>query len=532
MNRVKEKKDYKIILLVLIAWCICMGFALFFCTQKKGYHEDEYYTYYSTNRTNGFWVEDQTWMDYDAYFQEYVVLPGQGFQYGLVKLVQSWDVHPPVYYWVVHTICSLFPGVFSKWLGLSVNLACFGISLLLLYRLARLLSPTRKYLPLVLMITYGLSPAALSSVTFIRMYAMLTCFILGAAILHVKYMGDEKPQFIKFLFPLGILTYFGFLTQYYYMIFLFFMAAGYCLYMLVRDRHIWNCLKYGMTLVVAFVLAYLTYPSCLGQMFRGQRGAQAVGTFFDLANTLDRFQFFAGLFNEYVWGNLLVFPILMLLLGMVTLAAKGAKWKSYLNKEHKEYILLAFTCFCYYLVVSKTALMLGGTSIRYQLPVYGIVQLLLFIAIAFVGEHLNVFPKEKYKKIALGIGMLVLFGINLYGMGNQKVLFLYPEDEGQIAFAKHHIDTPTLYFYNGAQTWCVWDSTDELLEYPKVYFLEQSSTDPIMDETILNATELVVYVSNIGEENTAIERVLENVSGVSSYELKYQDKFCDVYLFQ
>ena len=40
-----------------------------------------------------------------------------------------------------------------------------------------------------------------------------------------------------------------------------------------------------MSQAVAFVLAYLTYPACLGQMFRGQRGAQATENFFDLSNT-------------------------------------------------------------------------------------------------------------------------------------------------------------------------------------------------------------------------------------------------------
>ena len=108
------KRNY--IVIFLIIWAVQMAAAFCFCMQKQGFHEDEYYTYYSTARTNGFYVEDGQWMERDTYRNEFVVLPGQGFQYGLVKLVQSWDVHPPVYYWVFHTAASLAPGVFSKWI--------------------------------------------------------------------------------------------------------------------------------------------------------------------------------------------------------------------------------------------------------------------------------------------------------------------------------------------------------------------------------------------------------------------------------
>ena len=30
--------------------------------------------------------------------------------YDMVKIMQSYDVHPPLYYMILHTVCSLFPG--------------------------------------------------------------------------------------------------------------------------------------------------------------------------------------------------------------------------------------------------------------------------------------------------------------------------------------------------------------------------------------------------------------------------------------
>ena len=80
-------KNY--ILWFLIIWVAQMAAAFYFCTQKQGFHEDEYYTYYATARTAGFYVEDGQWMDRETYRNEFVVLPGERFQYGLVKQVQS-----------------------------------------------------------------------------------------------------------------------------------------------------------------------------------------------------------------------------------------------------------------------------------------------------------------------------------------------------------------------------------------------------------------------------------------------------------
>ena len=74
----KTKRNYIVIFLMI--WAVQMAVAFYFCVQKQGFHEDEYYTYYSTARTNGFYVEDGQWMERDTYRNEFVVLPGQGFR--------------------------------------------------------------------------------------------------------------------------------------------------------------------------------------------------------------------------------------------------------------------------------------------------------------------------------------------------------------------------------------------------------------------------------------------------------------------
>ena len=240
-----------------------MAAAFYFCMQKQGFHEDEYYTYYSTARTNGFYVEDGRWIEREEYLNEFMVLPEERFQYDLVKLVQSWDVHPPVYYWVFHTVASLVPNVFSKWIGLSINLVMHGVNIILLTYLSSLVVGRGSRLPLVVTLFWGLGPAVLSGVVFIRMYEMLTMFVLLCGILHIHTVqrDEKKLPVLRCLVPMAVVTYLGFLTQYYYFIFLFYLAIAFCVWLLWRDRNIRNCLRYGIGQGIAFVLAYLTYPS-------------------------------------------------------------------------------------------------------------------------------------------------------------------------------------------------------------------------------------------------------------------------------
>ena len=575
----------KFIIVFLVIWAVQMAAAFYFCTQKQGFHEDEYYTYYSTARTNGFYVEDGQWMDRDVYRNEFVVLSGQGFQYGLVKQVQSWDVHPPVYYWVFHTAASFVPGVFSKWTGLAVNLALWGVNIVLLAYLAYRVSGRDEMMTLLATAFYGLSPAAMSGVVFIRMYEMLTTFVLLCALLHVwaadrMAVGKWKRLPVsRCLVPMAVVTYLGFLTQYYYFIFLFYLGAVFCLWLLWRERKIWNGIRYAICQGTAFVFACLTYPSCLSQMFRGQRGAQATENFFDLSNTVQRLQFFYELLDEYVFGKMLSALLLGVVLLLVTvyrqrsLRRVSARYVSTVGETAERnckeadaggketsvalqrgngniqeenagsgaaYWLLAAAVVGYFLTVSKTALLLGDTSNRSQLPVYGMIVLLLFQGIRQLVRQIvtngrwSVQTVARWGKYGCAAAVVLCLLIDLAGLAGGKVVFLYPEAEEQVRFAKKQAQehTPAVYLYAPGAEWCIWAVTEELLAYPKVYFASADDEKALMDAEIQGADALVVYVADGVDQETQTDRILRSNAQVSDDELMFENKYCEVYYFQ
>ena len=621
-----------------------MAAAIYFCIQKSGFHADEYYSYYSTELTKGLNVPENGWMQHDDYYDEFRVLKGEGFRYGLVKQIQSWDVHPPMYYWVLHTVCSMFPGTFTKWTGLGINLIFHGISLWLIMYLTQLLlmaidnrgstgskqeicgddsksdnssivaigkkkdgdngsgsticNSVRGFLPVIVMAVWGLSPESISEVVFIRMYAMLTMLILLTLIFHVKQMmrpQTDRLPIKEFVIPVAALTYVGFMTHYYYVVFLFFIALFFWIWRIRELRSstgltgdsvilqgassenkadikrssgiFGRIIAYPLILVIPLILGYLTYPSCLGQIFRGQRGTQAIGSFADTSNTFERIRFFADVLSKQSFGGLLF--LWLVLITFILLAAKVQN-KKLIGIGCPECTMTLIATVCYFLIVSKTGLLMGDESIRYIMPMCGIAVMLVLIYLVNISGQIRM----RVSSVTFIIAFIML---DIFGLSKGYVQFLYKGDRAQISFAQENKSTPVIYLYDSAQKWCVWDSADELFEYPEVYFTdraqveeaadssvsetgkpgnassdveslqsgsadkitdssESSSTDVqqnvfITDKKITGASSLVVYVARCDDETTALRGIM-NSSGLDDYEKQYSDTYCDVYLFK
>lgn len=523
-------KNIKQIVMFLLVFIAAISCVIYFGNKKAGFHEDEYYSYYSTNYVHGWVMPDSEWVPQRRYFEEFVVLEGQQFQYELVKTVQSWDVHPPMYYWVLHTVCSVFPGRFSKWMGLSVNIIFYAISLLILYLITRRIFQGEKqsYLPLLVTACYAFSPAAISSVMFIRMYTLLTCLILISCYLHVRAWQEKKLTHPVFLVLMAVLVYVGFLTQYYFMIYHFFLSFAICIVMLVQSRSLKKPFIYGICAVIPFGFAYITYPACLGQMFRGQRGAQATNSFFELSNTWERFCVFIGLTDEFLFQGMLPFILILLIISIGGLICKRRRVEKNITDDIILLGVMAFTVLGYLLVVSKTALLLGDSSVRYVLPIFGI---LLLVIVWMIVKILEKIGNRRYVAMTL-ICMLtiILFG-NGYRILKADILFLFPEGSQKVTYAREHAEVPTVYIYNDKNSWCIWESSNELFEYPEVYFISDGTEAEIVDEKVQESKELLVYVNTIGDVQKQIQRMLSSNEKITDYELVHESKFCNLYHF-
>lgn len=146
-----------------------MLYTYFFFAKKKGYDSDEVWSYALSNsyyrpflETTAGWnmayTKEDThyiseWFNGSVYHDYITVQKGQQFSYDSVWYNQANDVHPPLYYAIIHTICSFSPDIYSPWFALSVNYAAFILVMLLLFWLCFYYSDSVKNgaaLPLLL----------------------------------------------------------------------------------------------------------------------------------------------------------------------------------------------------------------------------------------------------------------------------------------------------------------------------------------------------------------------------------------------
>lgn len=574
----KERRLFWLFGILLVLQVIA---ALCFCMKKTGFHYDEYYSYYSSNVTMGLVPTDREWKPGSEIYNEFAVLPGEQFDFGTVVRMQTYDVHPPFYYLLLHGVCSLTPGIFSKWSGLALNLFFFIGSWMLLALLAWRMAGAgreegeqeeaadrrfRQLAVLGIILLFGFNPAVYSGIMLVRMYMLLGFWVLAATWLHVRSLQERKRGW-RFFVPLAAVVYLGFLTHYYFAVYLFFLAAAMEFYLLFEtaEHRTWgqkwkDCILYAAVVIGSLVAAVLSYPACLGHIFRGYRGTEAMGAFFDPGNTWGRLNFFVGLLNEYAFGGLLFVLILVLAVLAITAWALQRLKRSALQSESgirgqkpseiskpladaakeqavgfwERYRILwipAAASLGYFAVVTKTALLTAEEANRYQIPIYGMLLLLaviLFLMLVRKAGGKKCFARKGICGAVLAFLIFLTCG-QIYGLLDGKVLFLYEEDAENIAFARQNADEPIIYFYNPALMWMIWDDSLELMQYDQIYFVNLADTSALEAEWLAQEDRVLVYAARTDTSAAALETAAAGMGRPVEMKKIRELLYCDLY---
>ncbi len=519
MSNAKRVSIYIILFISLLV-------SVFFGFQKSGFHEDEYYTYYSSNRSLGLYQPDREWQTKQTILDEFSVKEGEGFNYGLVKLVQSWDVHPPIYYFVFHTVCSFTPGVFTKWSGLAVNLIAYVISFLVLWLLMRRCG-VPFFVQIMTLVFWGFNPMTISSNMLIRMYSLLTAAIFICAYVHIRLMQDfyeyeasAKTFILKYMLPLMVVSYVGFLIQYFYLFFFVSIGFAFTIWLLLYQKDIKDAVIYVCSCALSLGLAVLSYPASLSHMFGGYRGSEAAGSLFDIQNSFMRLSFFIGLLNDYVFGGGLFFVIIFIAIALMAIMIKNKKHR----KIRAEAIVLAAGTFGYFLLTAKSALLVGSASNRYEMPIYGLIIMLLFWDAYFVVEIIN--NKSYLYAITLVMAAFLLKGL----FADQNVLFLYKGDVAKMEYASQNSnDSVAVVMFNPATPQNVWRLTDELLEYDKVYYMDEENLDTLTDLEVIEADKIILYAADDDLQQEAFDNLLDSCPNLSDMIMVFQEDMWSTY---
>jgi hypothetical protein len=136
---IQNRRAQIIALIVIIILQLLVVFHFSF--QKEGYFIDEIFSfslansYYKINHKFEYSLYDR-WTETEHLNNLLVVPEEHRFAYGSVYINQAFDVHPPIYYFILHTISSFFPESFSMWYGLAINIVFFVVCTIYLFLLS------------------------------------------------------------------------------------------------------------------------------------------------------------------------------------------------------------------------------------------------------------------------------------------------------------------------------------------------------------------------------------------------------------
>ena len=530
----KPKTDTAFKIMLIITIVLQLAVALCFCMQKQGFHYDENYSYYSSNVTYGLNPPDGDWLSGSTISEEFCITPGKGFNFPLVAQMQSFDVHPPVYYFLLNIICSLSSGIFSKWQGLILNLIFFVISELLIIAIANKVGNNNKAITWFSLALFGFSPAIISGITFIRMYMLLTSECMALILLHMNMLTDIKnnsslSRFVKYLIQIAVTVYIGFLTHYYFAVFAFFVAAFTTLYLFFSKSTRKTSYIYAITVIAGLLSAVLSYPASLRHIFRGYRGTEAMGAFFDMNNLSDRMGLFVGLIDDYVLNRTFYILLLIILLAYVQVR--------FMNKRVSPNLcfgLSFITAVGYFAIVMKTALMNYEEAVRYEMPIYGL--LIILIVVSLYSLITNTSPVTEgdsrggqVQRLLVGVILAITLVMQFKGLYDGKVLFLYPEEKSEKEFATEHKDDVIIYVYDNDNKWKMWDNAHELEQYNRLYCIEMNHEGGIDNRELLEAKHAYAYVMRYDAGKQLIHRFITDNPNLHTAVLIEERGFADIY---
>lgn len=229
-----------------------------YCYANSYYQSSIYYD--ESNNDEGLVKNLEEWVPGKELWDCMVVNKGEAFTYGSVIDNHMNDLSPPFHSMVLHTICSFFPETFSWWYGFSINVVAFLITMFFLFRAVSLLQ--NSYIALTVCSFYGFTQNCIDNFIYIRPYAICTAFFMIILYQTMRIITTKGKENISSYIWMGIVSFLGFLSHYYFIIAVGILTVCVCLYLLFKKDYK-KMFCFGGVMLAALVLMLAVFPSVL-----------------------------------------------------------------------------------------------------------------------------------------------------------------------------------------------------------------------------------------------------------------------------
>ena len=479
---IDKKKALKYLIIIIL---ILIGIRVYFGYQKEDFFMDETFSYTLMNMKEGAGMIqtapefNNIWISGNKIKEMLVVSKDEVLRYDTVYYNQTQDVHPPLYYFLLHTASALSFGNFTKWTGIILNIIIFVGICAVLYIIGKKIFKSTIW-AFVLVAIYGVSTGAIFSTLFIRMYELLILFVL----LYLNKIIDilktnvieNKNISKKDIIQLVTIFVFGMLTHYHFIIISVLISLVLFIIMLFKKVKISRICTYVGINILGLLIYSLIYPSFYTHMFGTQRGTESTGNLLNLADYADRIKRGINVFDVNIFGEVgkIIIPIFIL---FITLAVIKKILENGLKKvEEKDgkkeetecidkYILgiVIISTIIYFMLVSK---IVPFMSIRYFLIIVPLIHIVLVYIFKFVMETL---VKKEILRISMVV--IIILGYMLISLTvAEKNEFLYKGSNNMYKEIEKTGVKDYIYYYNN-----FYEVNSDITRYTKdvnVYFAD------------------------------------------------------------
>lgn len=549
----KTAKSRKLNTLFFIISLILIAVTMFaFIAQKEGYHEDEIYSYGSSNSTysdifyasadrdatnrvvSEYIIADnfkETYENYKYYknhpeefkaledekiisetpiwktnseAKDYLTVSAdERFNYISPYYHQTRDVHPPLFYFLVHLVSSFFGATFTKYSIFFINLVFLLATCLILRKILILFNREKLIIPTTLL--YGLSMGAISMAVFLRMYSMLTFFTVAYFYITLKILKNNFKITKGTAISLIVTTVLGFLTQYYFCIFALCVFVLMCLRMLTT-KNIKPTINYILYHIISAAAGLLLFPSAIDHIFNSSRGIGSTSGLSFYAQLEVMIQRITYAFSMHRFIGVAVF-LLILSYIFIRCIEKNDTPK---EKSAKLFNIFLFVVpvVVYIALISKLSPNLDAkTMVRYITPVLPIMAISFLVFVEKLISSANL-VKESIKNIII---YALVFVMTISGFLFSSPCYLYRGYNNYLEIANKYKDLNYVYVYDNYFTHL--NSVPEMAIYNKTLIInlydEKQKNVLSTDETIKESEQLVLSIKKWMNVEESLNEVLK-----------------------
>jgi uncharacterized membrane protein len=342
----------------------------------------------------GHWVPASEW--------QRLIRPEDKFSFFKIRDdLSHFDVHPPLYFWLMHLWVLAFGTTLST--GLLFNLACeFALIGFLLWAVYRKISTPQEML--LVSAAYALNPVAIQTFSWIRQYMLLALLSLLFVYSLYEFVFAPKQRSASLLSGIGmtLITLAGLLTHYYFALVI---GAGLVACIFCSRRQVWRQ-WFGALICVGSALVLFTVLSPNIQLQLSPSNSAET----DLAFRLKRSLFTYGLLFSPI-----VVMLIAIIVGQVRRLLRqkneGTAFRlpiSWLASGPS--ILMYFFIVVTFISLTTALMYLTGTSPPHAMAAKYVHLATPFVALASL-VLFRLFHRQDFYLVTFYIGMIVLGGV-------------------------------------------------------------------------------------------------------------------------